>query len=202
MKREIFFSACGHLVIIASLLLLSSPLGKSKIYPTIYQVSLISLPKLEVKTAEAQEQAVPKVTVKPEKALPKKIAPKKKPPEPAKEEPNQTRQENPIQQIEGLGQATLEGERLESPYYAGIVFAKIKSMWRNPVEAASLQATISFKIQKDGGVTDAAIEVSSGNNFYDQAALRAVLTAGPMPPLPTHYAGKDLTVHLNFVGVP
>ena len=202
MKREIFFSACGHLVIIAALLLLSSPLGKSKIYPTIYQVSLISLPKLEVKTAEAQEQTVPKVTVKQEKALPKKVTAKKKPPEPAKVEPNKTQEQNPTQQIEGFGQATLEGERLESPYYAGIVFAKIKSMWRNPVEAASLQATISFKIQKDGEVTDAAIEVSSGNNLYDQAALRAVLTASPMPPLPTHYAGKDLTVHLNFVGVP
>jgi len=204
MKREILFSACGHLVIIVALLLLSSPLGKSKIYPTIYQVSLISLPKLEVKTAEAkaQEQPVPKVIVKEEKALPKKVTAKKKPPEPAKVEPNKTQEQNPTQQIEGLGQATLEGEKLESPYYAGIVFAKIKSMWRNPVEAASLQATISFKIQKDGEVTDAVIEVSSGNNFYDQAALRAVLTASPMPPLPTHYAGKDLTVHLNFVGVP
>jgi TonB family protein len=202
MKREILFSACGHLIIIAALLLLSSPLGKSKIYPTIYQVSLISLPKLEVKTAQAQELPAPKVILKEEKTLPKKVTAKKKPPEPAKEEPNKTQEQNPTQQIEGLGQATLEGERLESPYYAGIVFAKIKSMWRNPVESASLQATISFKIQKDGEVTDAAIEVSSGNNLYDQAALRAVLTASPMPPLPTHYAGKDLTVHLNFVGVP
>lgn len=182
-------------------MLLSSPFGRSKIYPTIYQVSLISLPKLEVKTAQAQEPT-PKVIVRQEKALPKKISSKKKPPEPAREEVTQAKEQNPTQQIEGLGQATLEGERLESPYYAGIIFAKIKSMWRNPVEAASLQATISFKIQKDGQVSDAAIEVSSGNNLYDQAALRAVLTAGPLPPLPTHYAGKDLTVHLNFVGVP
>src|SRR4030065_2669641 len=103
MKREIFFSACGHLVIIAALLLLSSPLGKSKIYPTIYQVSLISLPKLEVKTAEAQAQTVPKVTVKQEKALPKKVTAKKKPPETAKVEPAKPQEQNQSQQIEGLG---------------------------------------------------------------------------------------------------
>jgi TonB family protein len=201
MKREIFFSACAHIFLLGGLLLISSPFNKSKTYPTIYQVSLISLPKLEIKTAEAKAETKPepKVTVK-EKALPKKTTVKKKQPEP--EEQPKTQEQPQTQEIEGLGQATFEGEKLESPYYAGIVFAKIKSMWRNPVEGTSLQATITFKIQREGEVTQAAIEASSGNNLYDQAALRAVLSASPLPPLPTHYAGNDLTVHLNFVGVP
>ena len=201
MKREILLSAGGHFVIISALLLISTPFGKDRTYPTIYQVSLISLPKIEIKTAEAKAETQPKVTVKEEKVIPKKSSAKKKPPEPGKEEQPKP-QEQASQQIEGLGEATFEGGKLESPYYAGIVFAKIKSMWRNPVQGVTLQAAIMFKIQKNGEVTDAAIEVSSGNNIYDQAALRAVLTSSPLPALPTHYVGKDLTVHLNFVGVP
>ncbi len=203
MKREILLSAGGHFIIISALLLISTPFGKDRTYPTIYQVSLISLPKIEIKTAEAKaETQVPsKVTVREEKVLPKKSSPKKKPPEPVKEEQPKPQEQTP-QQIEGLGEATFEGGKLESPYYAGIVFAKIKSMWRNPVQGITLQATIVFKIQKNGEVTDAAIEVSCGNNLYDQAALRAVLTSSPLPALPTHYVGKDLAVHLNFVGVP
>ncbi len=201
MKREIVFSACAHIFLLGGLLLISSPFNKAKTYPTIYQVSLVSLPKLEIKAAEAKAETKPepKVVIK-EKALPKKATVKKKQPEPVPEEQPKTQEQT--QQIEGLGQATFEGGKLESPYYAGIVFAKIKSMWRNPVESVSLQATITFKIQKSGEVTGAVIETGSGNNLYDQAALRAVLSASPLPPLPTHYAGEDLTVHLNFVGVP
>lgn len=205
MKKEILLSVAGHLAIIITLLLLSSPLGKSKTYPTIYQVSLISLPKIETAVVEAktETQSQAKVEIKQEKIPPNKIvAKKKKVQKSAPEEQPKPQPETPTQQIEGLGEATFEGGKLESPYYAGIVFAKIKSMWRNPIQSTNLQATISFKIQKEGEVIDAAIEVSSGNTVYDQAALRAVLSASPLPPLPTHYVGKDLTVHLNFVGVP
>lgn len=208
MKKEILISLAAHLTIISALVLLSSPFGKAKVYPTIYQVSLISLPKIEAKVAEAKAEATAsKLEFKEEKALPKqknisKRYAKKDQVDSTKEEKPKTQEQAPSQQIEGLGQATFEGGRLESPYYAGIVFARIKSMWRNPVRTASLQATILFRIQKDGQVTDAAVEVPSGNVLYDQAALRAVLAADPLPPLPNHYVGNDLAVHLNFVGVP
>ena len=204
MKREILTSAVGHVIILGSLLLLYSPLDKPRTYPTIHQVSLVSLPKLQVKSAQVQtvEETKPKVIAQQEKVLPKKTTKKQTPqPEPQPEEAEKKEEETPSQEIEGLGEATFEGGRLESPYYAGIVFAKIKSMWRNPVRTTTLQVTIVFRILRDGQVIGAEIEVPSGNSLYDQGALRAVLSASPLPPLPTHYAGNDLTVHLNFVGV-
>src|SRR3989304_2162431 len=113
MKREILLSAGGHFIIISALLLISTPFGKDRNYPTIYQVSLISLPKIEIKTAEAKAETQPKVTVKEEKVIPKKPAAKKKPLEPVKEEQPKP-QEQTSQQIEGLGEATFEGGKLAS----------------------------------------------------------------------------------------
>jgi protein TonB len=208
MRKEIFVSTLGHLVILTALVLLSSPLDKPKIYPTVYQVSLISLPKIQPKLAEARvvAQEQPKVQikqVKKEKVVPKNTAVAKKDIKKASPTEKPAAQEQTAtQQIEGLGEAKFEGGKIESPYYAGIVFAKIKSMWRNPVQSTSLQAAIKFRILKDGSVTDAEIETSSGNRLYDQAALRAVMAASPLPPLPGHYVGDDLIVHLNFVGIP
>jgi TonB family protein len=42
------------------------------------------------------------------------------------------------------------------------------------------------------------IETSSGLPFVDRAALRAVMAASPLPPLPPEYAASQLGVHLIF----
>jgi outer membrane biosynthesis protein TonB len=34
--------------------------------------------------------------------------------------------------------------------------------------------------------------------FVDRAALRAVVSSSPLPPLPTEYGGSQLGVHLKF----
>src|SRR3989304_6706625 len=89
MKKSILFSALGHFSLISALLLLTPHLDKSKVYPSIYQVSLVSLPKIEAKTIEQKEAALDKskLTVKPEKVLPAKSAPKKKSVEPEEKPP-------------------------------------------------------------------------------------------------------------------
>ena len=208
MKKEIFFSALGHVSAIAVILLFSSTLSRSKPYPSIHQVNLVNLPKATPKLIEQKksEEATKQVVVKPEKVVPKKIAPasKKVQKEPEKKEEDEPTPKNQTaaQKIEGLGEAQFEGGKLDAPYYISIVFGRIKSMWANPVESTSLQATVRFSIQKNGEVVQTEIEQSSGNALYDQAALRAVIASGPLPPLPSHYAGNELTVHLNFVGVP
>ena len=54
------------------------------------------------------------------------------------------------------------------------------------------------QIMKDGRIKDAKIETSSGFELFDQAALRAVLSTNPLPPLPREYTGESLGVHLEF----
>ena len=55
-----------------------------------------------------------------------------------------------------------------------------------------------FHIERDGTISDPEIETSSGLPFVDRAALRAVLAASPLPPLPPEYGGSQLGVHLIF----
>ncbi|HEX2480373.1 MAG TPA: TonB C-terminal domain-containing protein [Methylomirabilota bacterium] len=39
---------------------------------------------------------------------------------------------------------------------------------------------------------------SSGNELYDQAALRAVVGSTPFPPLPREFPGQYLQVNFGF----
>ena len=55
-----------------------------------------------------------------------------------------------------------------------------------------------FVIERDGRIHDAAVEAESGNGTFDRAALRAVLEASPLPPLPFGYSGAYLGVRLIF----
>jgi TonB family protein len=60
------------------------------------------------------------------------------------------------------------------------------------------RAVIYFQIGRDGKVTDAKVEESSGVTFFDQSALRAVLVSDPVPPLPLGYSNPTLGVHFAF----
>jgi len=43
------------------------------------------------------------------------------------------------------------------------------------------------------------IEKSSGNSVYDQAAVRAVMAASPLPKLPDEWVGGSvLRLHISF----
>ena len=105
---------------------------------------------------------------------------------------------------EGVGFADVEGAGFGSNYYVDVMRTKIAEYWRNPVRGATsvIRSTIYFKIKKDGKIFDAFIEKPSGLNLFDQAALRSVLSADPLPPLPTEYTGKELGVHLEFEYIP
>jgi TonB family protein len=70
--------------------------------------------------------------------------------------------------------------------------------WYRPQGASAGAATVHFYINRDGRVTDATLETTSGNGTFDRAALRAVVEASPLPPLPFGYNGTNLGVHLTF----
>lgn len=104
----------------------------------------------------------------------------------------------------GLGSAHVEGGDFGSPYYLNIAFGKIRGAFTNPLRQTNLpvRATIYFKILKDGKILEPIIESSSGISVFDQAALRAVLSTDPLPPLPQEYKGEWLGIHLEFEFLP
>lgn len=110
---------------------------------------------------------------------------------------------------EGVGSAEFEGLSgvgvdFGGSYYVDIMRAKIGEFWRNPIRGATsvVRTTIYFKIEKNGKIKDAIIEKSSGIELFDQAALRSVLSADPLPSLPQEYTGDILGVHLEFEYTP
>lgn len=81
---------------------------------------------------------------------------------------------------------------------------KVESQWAPPPMSGGDvgQAIVVFTINRNGTVDGVAIEASSGNFYFDQAALRAILLAAPLPPLPRAFSSPTLRVHLAFTLQP
>jgi TonB family protein len=87
-------------------------------------------------------------------------------------------------------------------YYLAAIRSKVGSHWVPPpgVDARGrpVRATVYFRVSRDGTVSLAQIETSSGFAFFDQTAMRALLAATPLPPLPAGYTDNYLGVHFGF----
>jgi TonB family protein len=70
--------------------------------------------------------------------------------------------------------------------------------WFRPQVSGGIATTVYFRIDRDGTIGDVRTETGSGNGTFDRAALRAVMEASPLPPLPFAYNGTFLGVHLTF----
>ena len=91
---------------------------------------------------------------------------------------------------------TLEGRPFPFDWYLEQLVRKVRSRWRPTT--STLTTTIHFRIVRSGVIQDVEVERSSGNFLFDQAAMRAIQAANPMPPLPGEYDGDWLGVYLEF----
>jgi protein TonB len=57
---------------------------------------------------------------------------------------------------------------------------------------------VTFEILRDGTVRNAKVAQRSGNTTLDYSALRAVMDAGPFPPLPSGYDRTEANIELQF----
>jgi TonB family protein len=86
-------------------------------------------------------------------------------------------------------------------YYIRQLHAKVSEHWRRPplVSTEQTPVMIYFEIDREGQVRgQPKIKQSSGNELYDQSALRAVLESIPFPPLPRDFPGQYLKVNFGF----
>jgi protein TonB len=81
-------------------------------------------------------------------------------------------------------------------YYVDQMLAMISANWLRPSIGGQVEATIHFRIDKNGRISDVRISRSSGYNSFDLAGLRAVQQAAPFPRLPQSYQHKTLGVNL------
>lgn len=85
--------------------------------------------------------------------------------------------------------------------YLALVQSKISRQWVAPevdLTGRSLQVVIKFRLERSGVVSHVAVEKSSGNEYYDLAGTRAVLSANPLPPFPQDMSDTTVDAHFSF----
>lgn len=98
---------------------------------------------------------------------------------------------------QGVGAMTLNAADFPFAWYLRQVQGKISERWEGQARDGS-QPQVVFEIARDGKIRGLAVEKSSGNALYDQAALRAITDATPFPPLPEEFRETFLRIHLGF----
>lgn len=90
--------------------------------------------------------------------------------------------------------------------YLAMVRQRISNCWSAPPLDLTNQAyvvVVQFRLHRNGSVTGVSIEQSSGNEYYDLAGKRAVLSANPLPVFPADISDSYFDAHFTFtVGEP
>jgi colicin import membrane protein len=83
-----------------------------------------------------------------------------------------------------------------------LIWAKIDESWTIPPnllkEMVDLETIIVIIIEQDGTIQKSWFEKKSGNDLYDQMAMRALKRAEPLPPLPKTLNEKTLEIGIRF----
>lgn len=93
------------------------------------------------------------------------------------------------------------GSSSGSSEYLARVQLKISHHWVAPpvdLSGRPLSVVIKFRLHRSGTVSNVAVEDSSGNEYYDLAAKRAVLSADPLPSFPQSMSDSYLDTHFTF----
>ena len=220
MKRMLLLSMAFHATVAIMLIVLPLPFRRALFLPPVYQVNLVTLPSPpeEVKAPEppkAPEITKPKAVSKPLPELkksPREVVKKETvTPTPEKSKPpgSKTPKAAAIKSKEEIASvpsitatAAVEAPDFKFGFYTKLIERKIGEAWSPPRierDYDTKEVVVTFVIITTGKIQEIQVEKSSGNTFFDQAALRAVYMANPLPPLPRGFRDPDLKVYFSFV---
>jgi len=101
----------------------------------------------------------------------------------------------------GAGIVADAGPAFPYPWYLKAIADRLDKQWRPPQEfQPDTVCQVTFVIRRTGEISGSQISKSSSDTLFDQLALRAVLYANPLPPLPNGFPDETLKVHMKFVG--
>ncbi len=92
----------------------------------------------------------------------------------------------------------LENKNFKFSYYTNAIVKKISKYWQWSSSISASRAVVYFKINRRGYATNIKIKESSGDDVFDQNAIRAVELASPFPELPESYKEDNLGVYFEF----
>lgn len=206
MRKSIIASTIIHLIVIGAAVIWSLGFSRWPRKIDVYQVQLVSMPPPPPKKVTMEEskpkpvpveKKVPETPVKkPEKVSTKKREVKKEPAKKKEEEKEE------IASPGGDKQVKVDTKDFPFAYYLNLLRYRVQENWNPPYqetgEENKINAVVGFQVNRNGKITAMEVETPSGKFLFDQAALRAVAAAGPLPPLPDEYIGEKLTVHIEF----
>lgn len=197
------FSFILHGLFFFAAVLLHFAVTPKKYVPPSYQVDLVAQlseadapPQAPKPPIEQKVKAPPKPKVKPAPRKEVKAKAKKsdmpdlatqKQEERPEQKPEQAADPPPRQTGEGASVAVKSASGLEKPefsYYSELVRRKIADNWRHLPVSRDVKVKVVFTILRSGWVDDVRLEEASGIFQFDQAAVRAIRSASPFPPLP------------------
>ncbi len=98
----------------------------------------------------------------------------------------------------GVPGGSLFDQDFEYAYYQRQMIARIQANWQRIPVRGEARVVIRFTIHRNGSISAAGVESSSGQDLLDRAALRAVILGEPFPQLPDSFPRDQVGVHLLF----
>jgi len=115
-------------------------------------------------------------------------------------------EESKIPELDAPIAPSLEEENPVKPYdlnnpYLGLVQRRISREWKSPLTDPTAETIVRFRLDRSGEITSVEIEKSSGSEYFDLAAKRAIQSASPLPAFPADLDEPYLTTHFKFSAV-
>ena len=219
MKGALTGSAAVHVGLTAALLLWRAGGTVLVPGPDVVQVSLVDAslaaapaaapappPEVREEPAPLEDQGVriekTKKKPKPTDTRPRETPPPAPTPAPKRPETNAAPQVAlPYADLGGgmRGQVAIDAKNFEFAYYLQQVRVQIARNWTPPPGLPpGTRVEVYFRVARDGSLTAPVVERSSGHDYFDQSAQRAVIVTGHLPPLPLGWNGSDLGIHFGF----
>ena len=185
--------------------------------PINYQVVLVS-PPVEIPESPIEElqPAPPKKEVAPKKEKQTALKPVKKEPskstlpELSEEKPKPTTEqaktaETPGEQqkVTATGPVTVtpSQEDFKFSWYLSLIREKIGRNWRPPPDARDAKVKVVFTVNRSGWVDDVNLDAehSTGTFGFKQAAIRAIRSSNPFPPLPEEFSKMSIEFSVDLM---
>jgi colicin import membrane protein len=85
--------------------------------------------------------------------------------------------------------------------FYSVIWSRIREQWALPEEilpSEAYEAVIAVTILRNGALADLAFEKKSGNEYFDESALKAIKKATPFPALPEWFMESSLEIGIRF----
>jgi outer membrane biosynthesis protein TonB len=220
----VFFSFFIHAAIVAAALFIYSVASPRVSVPPFYNVKLVGLPAdiaptpvrqtatLPPPTPREERKAEPKKTIKTTLKVASTTAKKSAMPEISNQkqkpktevikpsEPAEAQSQKSAAKTEGVSLPTTQ-EEFKYLWYLNSVKDKIGQNWRPPPDAKDAMARVIFSINRSGWVLGVDIDRdhSNGSTIFIQAAIRAIQSSNPFPPLPEEFGKQSLEFSVDLM---